>query len=135
MIADAEVDCNIGIPRRPMETTHFDVDAFFAALDAQRQAKRRTWKQVAAETGVSASTLTRMAQGRKPDVDGLAALLRWSGLKAEDFVITGPKQPQRKAETLAMICSQLRADPHLKKEDAEALEAIIRVAYEKLRTT
>jgi transcriptional regulator with XRE-family HTH domain len=68
-----------------METTHFDVDAFFAALDAHRQAKKRTWKQVAAETGVSASTLTRMAQGRKPDVDGLAALLRWSGLKAEDF--------------------------------------------------
>jgi transcriptional regulator with XRE-family HTH domain len=118
-----------------METTHFDVDAFFAALDAQRQAKKRTWKQVAAETGVSASTLTRMAQGRKPDVDGLAALLRWSGLKAEDFVITDPKQTRQKAETLAMICSQLRADPHLKKEDAEALEAIIRVAYEKLRTT
>jgi transcriptional regulator with XRE-family HTH domain len=135
MIADVEIDCNIGIARRPMETTHFDADAFFAALDAHRQAKKRTWKQVAAETGVSASTLTRMAQGRKPDVDGLAALLRWSGLKAEDFVITGRKQPQRKAETLAMICSQLRADPHLKKEDAEALEAIIRVAYEKLRTT
>jgi|SRR5579859_2436045 len=118
-----------------METTHFDAEAFFAALDAQRQVKKLTWKQVAVETGVSASTLTRMAQGRKPDVDGLAALLRWSGLKAEDFVITGPKQPQGKAETLAMICSQLRADPHLKREDAEALEAIIRVAYEKLRTT
>ena len=118
-----------------METTHFDVETFFAALDAHRQAKKLTWKQVAAETGVSASTLTRIAQGKKPDVDGLAALLRWSGLKAEGFVITGPKQPQRKAEPLAMICSQLRADPHLKKEDAEALEAIIRVAYEKLRTT
>jgi len=135
MIADTEADCKIGITRRPMETTHFDVGAFFAVLDAQREAKKRTWKQVAAETGVSASTLTRMAQGRKPDVDGLAALLRWSGLKAEEFVITGPKQPQRKTETLAMICSQLRADPNLKGKDAEALEAIIRVAYEKLRNT
>lgn len=117
-----------------METTHFDVEAFFAALDAHRQARKLTWKQVAEETGVSASTLTRMAQGRKPDVDGLAALLRWSGLKAEAFVISGPKRRHGTAETLAMICSQLRADPHLTKEDAEALEAIIRVAYEKLRS-
>jgi transcriptional regulator with XRE-family HTH domain len=49
-----------------METTHFDVEAFFAALDAHRQAKKLTWKQVAPETGVSASTLTRIAQGKKP---------------------------------------------------------------------
>lgn len=117
-----------------METTHFDVETFFAGLDGQRQAKKLTWKQVAEETGVSASTLTRMAQGKKPDVDGLAALLNWSGLKAEDFVIPSEKEPQRKPESLAMICSQLRADPHLKKEDAEALEAIIRVAYKKLRS-
>jgi transcriptional regulator with XRE-family HTH domain len=117
-----------------METAHFDVEAFFAALDGQRQAKKLTWKQVAAETEVSASTLTRMAQGKKPDVDGLAALLKWSGLKAEDFVISTAKKSRAKPEPLAMICSQLRADPHLKKGDAEALEAIIRVAYEKLRS-
>jgi len=115
-----------------METTHFDVEAFFAAIDAQRTARKLVWKQVAEEAGVSASTLTRMAQGRRPDVDGLAALLGWSGLKAEDFLIR-PKRSHNKVETLAMICSQLRADPHLEKADVEALEAIVKVAYEKLR--
>jgi transcriptional regulator with XRE-family HTH domain len=55
----------------------FDNEGFFAALDAHRLAKRLTWKQVAEQSEVSASTLTRMAQGKRPDVDGLAALLKW----------------------------------------------------------
>jgi hypothetical protein len=48
-----------------------------------------------------------MARGKKPGVDGLAALPRWSGLRAETFVITAPQEPRRKPETLAMICSRL----------------------------
>jgi transcriptional regulator with XRE-family HTH domain len=49
----------------------FDTAAFYDALDSVRQARRLNWKQVAGDSGVSASTLTRMAQGRRPDVDGL----------------------------------------------------------------
>ena len=36
----------------------FDSDGFYSALDAARQARRLNWKQVAAGSGVSASTLT-----------------------------------------------------------------------------
>ena len=64
----------------------FDSQGFYDALDATRRSRNLNWKQVAAKSGVSASTLTRMAQGRRPDVDGLAALASWSGLKADDFV-------------------------------------------------
>ena len=64
----------------------FDNEKFYAALDASRVARGLTWKQVATESGVSASTLTRMAQGKRPDVDGLAALLGWSGLRADSFL-------------------------------------------------
>jgi transcriptional regulator with XRE-family HTH domain len=64
----------------------FDSEAFYEALDAVRQVKNLNWKQVAAESGVSASTLTRMAQGRRPDVNGLAALSAWSGLISDDYV-------------------------------------------------
>jgi len=111
---------------------HFDAAAFCAALDGQRQAKGMTWKQVAAASGVSASTLTRMAQGRRPDVDGLAKLLAWSGLKAGDF-IRSDQDPKRKPETLAMISTYLRADPHLSKKNAETLEELVRVTYRRLR--
>ena len=114
-----------------MDKGHFDTEAFFAALDAARETKGRTWKQVAAESGVSASTLTRMAQGKRPDVDGLAALLKWSGLKAEDY-LKGRPAASGKPETLAVISNLLRADRKLGKESAAALEDIIRVAYKRL---
>ena len=65
----------------------FDTIGFHEALDARRRARRITWKRVAKESGVSASTLSRMAHGQqRPDVDGLAALLTWSDLRAEDFI-------------------------------------------------
>ncbi len=69
-----------------MSDEHFDSDAFYAALNAARLSQQKTWKDVAEETGVNASTLTRMGQGAKPDVNGLAALLSWSSLKAKSFI-------------------------------------------------
>src|ERR1700756_3164843 len=103
-----------------MDKEHFDTEAFFTALDAVREAKGHSWKEVAADSGVSASTLTRMAQGKRPDVDGLAALLNWSGLKAEDY-IKGRVATTNKPETLAVISKLLRADRKLGKENATAL--------------
>ena len=115
-----------------MAKGHFDAEAFYAALDSQRQSRRLNWRQVAREAGVSASTLTRMAQGKRPDVDSLAALLAWSGLSADQFVIADARAPAQ-ADPLAQITAYLRADPHLKPEAAGALEAVLKAAYEKLR--
>ena len=106
----------------------FDLAGFYAALDAQRTAKGLNWKQVSKQSGVSASTLTRMSQGRRPDIDGLALLLAWSGLDASNF-LPGANSP----EPLAQITAHLRADRNLKPESAEALEAIIKVAYERFK--
>jgi transcriptional regulator with XRE-family HTH domain len=115
-----------------MARIEFDVESFYAALDSQRQSQRLTWKQVAAISGVSASTLTRMAQGKRPDVDGLAALLRWSGLKNESF-IKGEQEPRTESDPLTQITAYLRADSNLSPESASALEAIIKAGYESLR--
>ena len=106
----------------------FDMGSFHAALDGQRAAKGLTWKDVAEQSGVSQSTLTRISQGRHPDVDGLALLLAWSGLDAAQF-LPGANTP----EPLAQIVANLRADRNLTPENAEALGAIIKVAYEQLR--
>jgi transcriptional regulator with XRE-family HTH domain len=108
----------------------FDVEAFYAALDSQRQAQNLNWKQVAKESGVSASTLTRIAQGRRPDVDSMAALLAWSGLEADAFV---RREQEVRVEPLAQISAYLRADPQLTPEAATALDAVIKAAYEELR--
>lgn len=115
-----------------MPAGKFDGDAFFAALDAQRIARKLTWKKVAEQSDVPASTLTRMSQGRRPDVDSLAALCEWSGLQSEDFV-NSPKKKKSKPESLAMITAHFRADPNLSEEAAKALETLLKTAYQQLR--
>lgn len=109
----------------------FDNEAFYAALNAVRLSRQMTWKEVASEAGVNASTLSRMNQGSKPDVDGLAALLSWSYLKAEMFI---PGARKNEAEPIAKITALLRADPKLSKEHAKLIESIVIETYNKLRS-
>jgi transcriptional regulator with XRE-family HTH domain len=103
----------------------FDAQRFYQDLDETRLERGVQWRQVARESGISASTLTRMAQGKRPDVDGLAALVRWSGLEADKYMVG----EQRQTEPVARIASYLRADPNLDPGDAEALTEMIRGAY------
>jgi transcriptional regulator with XRE-family HTH domain len=109
---------------------NFDRDAFYTALNAVRLSRRLTWKDVAEETGIAASTLSRMGQGANPDVDGLAGLLSWANLKAEAFI---PAQRKAEAEPLAKISALLRADPKLSAQNAKLLEEILLSTYKKLR--
>jgi transcriptional regulator with XRE-family HTH domain len=109
----------------------FQIEAFCAALDATRLSKMMTWKQVADASGVSASTLTRMTkEGKRPDVDGLAALLSWSGLKAEMFLGT---DQQNQPEPLAAMTALLRADRNLGDSGKKALEAVLKTTYEQFK--
>lgn len=110
----------------------FDAEAFHAALDSQRDQRGITWKQVADETGVNASTLARMPHGKCPDANGLAALLTWSGLQAEKF-IKGGEAMCNEPDTLAQITAVLRADRSLSKQSAAAIEEILRAAYRRFR--
>lgn len=107
-------------------------EAFYKALDGQRHAKNLTWKKVAEQAGVSASTLTRIAQGKRPDVDTMASLCKWSGLNADDFV--SREGVRGEAEPLAQILAHLRADKNISPEGATAIEAMIKSAYEQFRT-
>jgi transcriptional regulator with XRE-family HTH domain len=113
-----------------MPEDRFDSDAFYAALNAARLSRQMTWKDVADATGVAASTLTRMGQGAKPDVNGLAALLAWSNLKLETF-LRGPKR--KTAEPIAEITALLRADPQLTKQNAKLIEDIVVSTYNRLK--
>ncbi len=115
-----------------MSVERFDTDAFYSALNAARLSRQKTWKEVAEEAGVNASTLSRIGQGAKPDVNGLAALLAWSNLKAEAF-IRGSKNQQSKS--IAEITALLRADPHLTKKNAKLIEEIVVSTYNQLRGT
>lgn len=110
----------------------FAVGALYAALDAERDARDLTWKDVAAESKVSASTLTRLSQGKRPDVDSLSALVAWLGVPADNFM---GSQPQRfgSASPLAQISTLLHQDPNLTPEGAIALDEVLKSTYARLR--
>ena len=114
-----------------MPRTEFRGEAFFAALDSARTARQLNWKQVAEQSGVSASTLTRMAQGKRPDVDSLAALVQWSGLSADPFVAPGAGATN--AEPLSQITSLLYSDNSLSEDSRETMIEMIGAAYARSR--
>lgn len=115
-----------------MSKAEFKGGAFYSALDSARAARSMNWKQVAAGSGVSASTLTRMAQGKRPDVDSLAALVQWSGLSADAFV-GGEGHLTHEAEPLAQITTMLHSDASLPDEGRDAMIDMITAAYVRLR--
>ena len=115
-------------------TGRFDVAALHAAMDSERRSRRLTWKDVAAESGVSASTLTRLSQGRQPDVNSLAALTGWLGISADHFMRGVRVQQFGAASPLAQISSILHRDPRLSPEGSAALEELIRATYARIRT-
>ena len=108
---------------------NFDFEAFYKALRATVAAREINWKTVSDETGVSQSTLSRMSRGRQPDAASLTALSAWSGFNPVDFTTAPKNSPQ----PVAVVSRLLHADPNLDEDGADALEAIITTAYERLK--
>jgi transcriptional regulator with XRE-family HTH domain len=116
-----------------MPETTIDVEALYAALNSKRKAQETSWREIARELEISPSTFSRMAQGRRPDVDTFATLLRWLALPAESFMRSTRDEGGAVAEEpVAMVSSYLRSARTIEPEDAEALEEIFRAAYKRL---
>ncbi len=109
---------------------HFDCEAYYTALDEIRKAKTLSWKKVSDQTKVSASTLTRMGQGKHPDADSLTMLSAWAGLNPADYV-TDEEFRHKEAESLPKMMALLRADPTLTLDSIEALQELLQVAYKR----
>lgn len=109
---------------------HFDHAAFYAALDAQRSARRLCWKDVAEQSGVSQPVLTRIGQGNVPIIDNIAKLCVWMGMDIYTFLhLPTPDVP---LDTLTRIAQTLYADPRLDVEAAQAIDATVRLMYEQI---
>lgn len=115
-----------------MNKQDFDADAFYEALDREVRTRDTTWRQVSSETGVNATTLTRMGQGRKPDAASLAALSAWAGLNPAEFVRKQVVQAAS-AQTLNKVSLLFRQDPSLTSEARKQLDSIVEAAYQSLR--
>ncbi|MGX4690704.1 helix-turn-helix domain-containing protein [Streptomyces sp. JNUCC 63] len=115
-----------------MARTRVNVSALHAALDAARTARKLSWRQLAGAVGVSPSTMTRLANGHRPDVDAFAALVRWLGAPAESFMIDAEgeaeSQTPEEPELLVQLAPLLRARRDLGEDDVKYLEEVIGAA-------
>lgn len=108
------------------------------AIRRKREDAGLSLRDVADETGVSASTLSRIENGTgKPDADNIARLTAWLNVPMERImggrlaegdeakpVVYFPQEA-----TPDIVEAHLRADRNLTPETAKALSELFRVAY------
>lgn len=109
-----------------------DVGALYGALESQRDAQQLSWRQLASELEISPSVFTNLAKGNNPDANTFVTLTGWLGLSPDRFVTGADPANEPTEETLAVIASYLRADKALKPKSAEAIESVLRAAYDQL---
>ncbi|QIZ99813.1 helix-turn-helix domain-containing protein [Leifsonia sp. PS1209] len=112
------------------EAPTVDVKALHSALDAARTAKDLSWRQLAKELGVSASTISRMANGFRPDVTAFAAMTLWLKMPAEAFYRQRASDHDQttEPELVASLVPLLRARKDLDDKDIDYLQEIIGAA-------
>ena len=107
------------------------------AIKRKREELGISLRDVANETQVSASTLSRIENGTgKPDADNIARLTSWLDMPVDRVMkknnTNGPAEPviyYPHESTPSIIEAHLRADRNLTPETARALAEMFRVAY------
>src|SRR5262245_26831155 len=107
-------------------------------IKRKRERERLSLRNVAKQTQVSASTLSRIENGTGiPDTPTLARLARWLNIPFERVVTGGSSKdspivyyPQESIPDI--VAARLRADRNLTPEHVRALEDLLRVAYNQL---
>ena len=113
------------------------------ALKRRREEMGLSLRDLANETGVSASTLSRIENGTgKPDADNIARLTAWLDMPMERIIGRQSDTPENKPvvyfarePTPEIVEAHLRADRNLSPETAAALSELFRVAYAQFSRT
>ena len=111
------------------------------AIRRKREEAGLSLRDVADETGVSASTLSRIENGTgKPDADNIARLTAWLDMPMERIMSGRTQDADGNDAATAVVYfpheatpdiveAHLRADRNLSPETAKALSELFRVAY------
>src|SRR5215210_7847342 len=115
-----------------------------SAIRRRREQHGLSLRDVADETGVSASTLSRIENGTgKPDADNIARLAAWLDMPIERVMHHGhraasdpnPVVYYPHESTPEIVEAHLRADRQLTPQTAKALSELFRVAYAQFSQT
>ena len=113
------------------------------AIRRRREELSLSLRDVADQTNVSASTLSRIENGTgKPDADNIARLTSWLDMPLERILNRSREENDPKAvvyypheSTPEIVEAHLRADRNLSPETADALSQLFRVAYSQFSRT
>ncbi len=86
--------------------------------------------------GVSASTLSRIEQGKLPDLDTFMLICKWLKVSPENFMSTESKEllsSNKNPTTPEIIMAHLRTDRTLDPETVDALSKMIQLAYDAVK--
>ena len=109
------------------------------AIRRRREELGLSLRDVAVETSVSASTLSRIENGTgKPDADNIARLTTWLNVPMERILSGRPSHAESskavvyypQEPTPEIVEAHLRADRNLTPQTAAALSELFRVAYQ-----
>src|ERR1044072_3944370 len=115
-----------------------------SAIRRRREQQGMSLRDLADETGVSASTLSRIENGTgKADADNIARLAAWLDMPIERVMHHGnrpandpkPVVYYPHESTPEIVEAHLRADKHLTPQTAKALSELFRVAYAQFSET
>jgi len=116
-----------------------DTEELGRAIRRRREELGLSLRDVATETDVSASTLSRIENGTgKPDADNIARLTSWLDVPMERILSGRHSQSAESAKAVVyypqeptpeIVEAHLRADRNLTPETAAALSELFRVAY------
>lgn len=112
-----------------------DSPRLYSALDAERQARGLSWRQLASEASVSPSLLSRMGKNHKPDLESFAALVQWLGVPAEEFMRASVHEPTTSQSPAfeTKLVPLLRAERDLTDEDRKYLMDMVSATMTFLR--
>ena len=114
------------------------------AIRRRREEQGLSLRDVADETSVSASTLSRIENGTgKPDAENIARLTSWLKMPMERIMAVRRAEGEEASavvyypheSTPEIVEAHLRADKHLSADTAKALSELFRVAYAQFSQT
>lgn len=114
-----------------MAKTKIDARSLLESLDQAKQSRSLSWRQLAAEAGVTPSLLSRLRNGYKPDADGFMTLVTWLHMPAEKFLTDENASPVTDAELTSELVPLLRASKKLDDDDIAMLQDVIRATLKR----
>ena len=112
-----------------MPSPRLDVESLIAALNAEREDRGLSWRKLALEAGVNPSSLTRMQQGKLPDVNTFTALIHWLRMPIDQFMASGLSGPSQEPNPMAVVSTLLRGKREMTPEALKALDELVQAAF------